>query len=110
MTTDADRHVQRWWALDGAVHREVARLAADGRRHPDPHVAALADAWAATVSPVPTSIARRIAGGLWDALRVAVDIVASTSTGPGTFGICDVASERGQRGLARQIRELTKTE
>ena len=110
MATDAYRVAEQWWALDGAVHREVARLAADGSRHPDPRVAELADAWAATIPDVRLSMSRRVASasGLWDGLRIAVDIVASTSTGPGTFGVCDVSTERGQRRLARQIRDTAQ--
>lgn len=105
MNSDISRQVETWWALDGAVHREVARRAADGRRHPDPEVAALADAWATTVDTQPRSAVRRIARNTWDFIRLAGDVVLTAVSDYGSFGICDVTTERGRRRLARQLKQ-----
>jgi hypothetical protein len=46
---------QRWLVLPRRTRREVMRLARDGKTHPDPQVASVAEGWAQSVVERPAS-------------------------------------------------------
>jgi hypothetical protein len=48
---------------------------------------------------------RRIARNTWDSIRVAGDVALTAVADYGSFGICDVTTERGRRRLARQLKQ-----
>ena len=101
-----------WHELGDRRQREVARHARRGRPHPDPHVAAVARAWAEQVPGVarPWSRRQRVRAAVTWLPTLAFLAVATVLQLDGDAGSSTAADEWRDRRLARRVLALPPPE